>query len=81
MDQNSNYITIEMSCRIQMLCGARHNICYGKRWIMWTVLILKLIPALWHAIAPHNASTAAVKPTDHSAVHSESSASSAGAAH
>lgn len=54
MDQNSNYITIEMNLRLQMICRAPHTICYGKRWIMWTVLIVKLIPALWQAIAPHN---------------------------
>lgn len=71
MDQNSNHITIEMKFRLQMICGARHNICYGKRWIMWSVLILRLIPVLWHAIAPHNSSKA-VEPTEQVVVHGKS---------
>jgi hypothetical protein len=62
MDQNSNYITVEMTFRLQMLCRAPHTICYGKRWIMWTVFILRLIPALWHAIAPHNNGSGVSKP-------------------
>ena len=63
MDQNSNYITIEMTFRLQMVCGARHNICYVRRWIMWTMFIIKLIPALWHTIAPHNTSNV-IKPSE-----------------
>lgn len=54
MDQNSNYITIEMTFRLQMVCGARHNICYVKRWIMWTVLLVKLISSLYSHFTPHN---------------------------
>ena len=54
MDQNSNYITIEMNLRLQMVCGARHNICYVKRWIMWIVLAIKLISSLYGHIATHN---------------------------
>ncbi len=80
MDQNSNYITIEMNLRIQMLCRAPHTICYGKRWIMWTVLILRLIPALWNAIAPHNPSNA-IKPSEQAITHRESSVLSSGSDH
>ena len=54
MDQNSNYITIEMNLRIQMLCRAPHNICYVKRWIMWSVLIVKLILSIYGHSAAHN---------------------------
>lgn len=54
MDQNSNYITIEMNLRVQMLCRAPHTICYGKRWIMWTVLVIKLISSLYSHFTPHN---------------------------
>ena len=54
MDQNSNYITIEMNLRLQMLCRAPHTICYGKRWIMWTVLVIKMISSLYGNFTPHN---------------------------
>ena len=63
MDQNSNYITIEMSFRLQMLCGARHNICYVRRWIMWTVLVIKLISSLYGHFTPHK-SDPALPPAD-----------------
>lgn len=81
MDQNSNYITIEMNLRIQMLCGARHNICYGKRWIMWSALILRLIPAIWHAVAPHNKASDVIKPREQTVIHCEAPAMSAGSGH
>jgi hypothetical protein len=81
MDQNSNYITVEMTFRLQMLCRAPHTICYGKRWIMWTVFILRLIPALWHAIAPHNNGSDAVKPREQSVSHYEAPALSGGSGH
>lgn len=71
MDQNSNYITIEMNLRLQMICRASHTAVYGKRWIMWTVLIIKLIPALWHAIAPHNESKV-IKPNEQIVIHDKS---------
>jgi hypothetical protein len=54
MDQNSNYITIEMNLRLSMLCRAPHTICYVKRWIMWIVLAIKLISSLYGHIATHN---------------------------
>ena len=54
MDQNTNYITLEFSARLQMVCGARHNICYGKRWIMWSVLIIKLIVMAYTHSTQHN---------------------------
>ena len=54
MDQNSNYITVEMTFRLQMVCGARHNICYVRRWIMWTVLLVKVIASLYGHFTPHN---------------------------
>lgn len=53
MDQNSNYITIEMNLRLQMVCDARHIRRYGKRWIMWTVLAIKVITSLYSEIAAH----------------------------
>lgn len=81
MDQNqNNYITLEMNLKLQMVCGARHNICYGKRWIMWTVLIIKLIPALWNAIAPHNTSDA-IQPSEQTVIHRESSVLPGGSDH
>ncbi len=63
MDQNSNYITIEMNLRLSMVCGARHNICYVKRWIMWIVLAIKLISSLYGHIATHK-SDPALPPSD-----------------
>lgn len=63
MDQNSNYITIEMNLRLQMLCRAPHTICYGKRWIMWTVLLVKVISSLYGHIATHK-SAPALPPSD-----------------
>ena len=63
MDQNSNYITLELNLRLQMLCRAPHTICYGKRWIMWTVLLVKLISSLYGQIATHK-SEPALPPSD-----------------
>ncbi|MBN8538462.1 MAG: hypothetical protein J0M15_15525, partial [Deltaproteobacteria bacterium] len=64
MEQNqNNYITLEMNLKLQMVCGARHNICYGKRWIMWTVLLVKVIPSLYGHIATHKSDTA-LPPSD-----------------
>lgn len=81
MEQNqNNYITLEMNLKLQMVCGARHNILYGKRWIMWTVLILRLIPTLWHAIAPHNPSNV-IKPSEQAVTHREASVLSSGSDH
>jgi hypothetical protein len=54
MDQNSNYITIEMNIRLQMICRAPHTIDYVKRWIMWTVLAVKLISSLYSHFTAHN---------------------------
>ncbi len=59
MEQNqNNYITFEMNLKFQMVCGARHNICYVRRWIMWTVLLIKVISSLYGHIATHNAAPA-----------------------
>ena len=58
MDQNSNYITIEMNFRLQMLCRAPHNICYVRRWIMWSVLAIKVITALYGQFTPHKSDPA-----------------------
>ncbi|MBN8537407.1 MAG: hypothetical protein J0M15_10170, partial [Deltaproteobacteria bacterium] len=55
MEQNqNNYITLEMNFKFQMLCRAPHTICYGKRWVMWTVLLVKLISSLCGHFTPHN---------------------------
>ena len=55
MEQNqNNYITLEVSLKLQMLCRAPHTICYGKRWIMWTVLLVKVIASLYGQFTPHN---------------------------
>ena len=62
MDQNSNYITIEMNLRLQMVSGARHNICYVRRWIMWTVLVVKVISSLYGHIATHKSDPALPPP-------------------
>ncbi|MGE3681035.1 MAG: hypothetical protein AB7G93_04855 [Bdellovibrionales bacterium] len=58
MDQNSNYITIEMNLRLQMICRASHTICYGKRWIMWTVLLVKVISSIYGQLATHKSDQA-----------------------
>lgn len=64
MEQNqNNYITLEINLKLQMVCGARHNICYGKRWIMWTVLLVKVISSLYGHIATHK-SDPALPPSD-----------------
>lgn len=54
MEQDPNYITLEVNLKLQMVCGARHNICYGKRWIMWTVLLIKMISSFYGNFTPHN---------------------------
>lgn len=64
MEQNqNNYITLEMNLKLQMLCRAPHTICYGKRWIMWIVLAIKLISSLYGHIATHK-SDPALPPSD-----------------
>lgn len=64
MEQNqNNYITLEMNLKLQMLCRAPHTICYGKRWIMWTVLLVKVISSLYGHIASHK-SDPALPPSD-----------------
>ncbi len=51
--QDQNHLNFEVAIRFQMVCDARHIICYGKRWIMWTVLAIKVITSLYSEIAAH----------------------------
>ncbi len=58
MDQNSNYITIEMTLRLQMLCRVPHIIFSMNRWIVWAVIVIKLISSLCGQITTHKSEPA-----------------------